>query len=350
MITGYTFSEAQVHFISNFPEASAVSLAADFTDWERSPIVLHKNSVGLWEASSPIPSVGLHAYKYIVDDVWQTDPSNPNQRRDNFGGMNSLLMVSPKTLALGGMNALRVVSLNLHTYQEAEPLHKLKQVAEVLMGLDVHVVALQEVGQHQLYPARQPNAGEFLKKRLDEMTGVEWFHEWRFAHVGFDVYDEGVSILSKIPLEGVETIALGGKTYARVAVSAGLSQRNLRVTSAHTSWPGDGAEEEFRVLCGALRDESQLLAGDFNTAPYESPIKLLQKERFQDVGALFGQSANTFLGGQGPGVARIDYHWLRGSSWRAVGFTPLFHGASIAGIAQPRVSDHVGLLGIYEPS
>jgi maltose 6'-phosphate phosphatase len=348
MTPGYFLVESRgAYFVASFPKASSVFIAGDFTDWEKYPIALTKNEEGFWHVLiSPLP-VGLHFYKYIVDGVWMSDPHNPNQYSDSYGGHNSSLLISPKTIDLGGSQALRIASINLHTYQEDDPLYKLKLIAETFASLDVHAAALQEVGQHRLYPSRQPNAGEYLKRLLETLTGLPWYHEWRFAHIGFNDYDEGVSVLSKFPLDEVQEHNLGGKTYRRTAVS-GLLPQGLRLTSVHTSWPEDGGEAEVKALLQSLKDGEHLIAGDFNASPFEANSTKMKQAGFEDVGALHKQVSNTFRGGQGPTVARIDYQWLRSSRWKAIGFTPLFHGSPIAQVPQPWVSDHTGLLGVYE--
>jgi endonuclease/exonuclease/phosphatase family metal-dependent hydrolase/ribosomal protein S18 acetylase RimI-like enzyme len=349
MTPGYSLLEARgVCFTASFPNADTVLLAGDFTDWEKSPLRLTKNVQGLWQAQVTSLSIGLHFYKYIVDGVWQSDPHNPNRYMDGFGDFNSTFLISTRSLALGGSNALRIASINLHTYQESEPLHKLKIIADTFAALEVHAIALQEVGQHRLYPARQPNAGEYLRKTLEVLTGVPWYHEWRFAHIGFDDYDEGVSLLSRLPLHDVQEHNLNGKSFRRVAVSASLPQ-GLRLTSVHTSWPSDGGVTELELLLQATSQGEHLFAGDFNAAPYEANITKMKQGGFVDVGALFKQTASTFKGGQGPAAARLDYHLLRASRWRPISFTPLFHGSPVAQVPQPWVSDHTGLLGVYEP-
>lgn len=347
---GYTIAPNQtVSFLASFPGASAVQLAGDFTSWEREPLSLRKRHDGLWFVTTPPLPVGVHFYKYIVDGAWCVDEAHSDRRSDGFGGYNSTFFISPKGLDLGGMNALRIASLNLHTYQEEEALAKLATTAEIFAALDIHAAALQEVGQNRLYPARQPNAGELLKKRLEKITGVPWYHEWRFAHVGFDIYDEGISLLSRVPLSEVRELSLGGRTYRRVAVCARLeAAAPLWLCSAHTSWPSDGGEEEIDTLLRSLPEGSQLVAGDFNAPPYAATITKMKQANFQEIGAAFKCTEKTFLGGHGPAAARIDYHFLRSTRWRAVGFIPIFDGESIDGIAQPWVSDHTGLLGAYE--
>ena len=63
-------------------------------------------------------------------------------------------------------------------------------------GLDV--LLLQEVGEHVSNPV-EPNAGRILQDHLQRFTRRRWEHVWKEAHIGFDVYREGLSILSSGP-------------------------------------------------------------------------------------------------------------------------------------------------------
>lgn len=345
MSPGDLARERMIQFVARLPGKSAVSLAADFTSWQPRP--LSKRPDGCFELSLPVPP-GLRAYKYLVDGQWCEDPACPDRRPDGYGGYNSVRLVGAPGLEIGGPGEIRVASLNLHTYQEREPLEKLAEVARVFAALDIHAAALQEVGQHRDRPDLHPNAGEVVRSLLEAQTCVPWQHVWRSAHVGFDVYDEGISLLSRIPLEDIQEHELGGKTYRRIALSARLSLEDIRLCSVHTSWASDGGIEEIDRLVAALGRAPVLLAGDLNAGPREEMLRRLAAAGLLDVGAALGVTSPTFLGGP---LERIDYQLLRPGELplRARALLPLFGGGSLLGVQQPRVSDHVGLLGCYAP-
>ena len=47
---------------------------------------------GVFEAILELES-GRHEYKFIVDGVWKVDPANPERVRNNYGQLNSILVV-----------------------------------------------------------------------------------------------------------------------------------------------------------------------------------------------------------------------------------------------------------------
>jgi len=73
--------------------AKSVQLAGDFTGWEKSPINLISNGHTQWSTSIPLDP-GHHAYKFIVDGQWCTDPSCGRRVDNSFGGENSVIEVS----------------------------------------------------------------------------------------------------------------------------------------------------------------------------------------------------------------------------------------------------------------
>jgi hypothetical protein len=74
------------------PAASSVKLAADFTDWEKSPLEMSRNDGGIWIASVPL-SPGDYAYRFIVDGEWFDDPAPIEILPNPFGTVNSVIRV-----------------------------------------------------------------------------------------------------------------------------------------------------------------------------------------------------------------------------------------------------------------
>jgi maltose 6'-phosphate phosphatase len=342
-----------------------VRLAADFTRWTASPLPLNRDSDGTFEVDTQPLADGVHFYKYIVDGQWIADPSHPMVESDGCGGWNSVFgMGGP---VLGAANQFRLVTLNLHTYQEADPLLKLEQVAFALAVMDADAVALQEVGEHVHDPGL-PNAGEVVRTRLQALTGRPWEHAWRMAHIGFDVYREGVSLLAPVPLEDLREHRLSEGRLARNALTATVRAKglNLRVTSAHLSWTEPGGADEISALRDALRSEPTdgidaiVVAGDLNTDEDDPRLQPLLQDGFVDVARRAGAVFPTTLpqGRQGERAAsdfsmgsRLDYQFLRpvagGRRVRPVACIPVFNGLAAGDAYQPIVSDHLGVLAVY---
>ncbi len=81
-----------VHFRAYFPHARKVCVTGDFTDWSVEGIDLRPEGDGHWRVEVDIPP-GCYEYKFIVDGEWTPDPENPEQIRNTYGQLNSVLTV-----------------------------------------------------------------------------------------------------------------------------------------------------------------------------------------------------------------------------------------------------------------
>lgn len=74
--------------------ANSVSVAGDFNDWDQHEAPLKRNGSGLWSTEIVVPRAGRFQYKFIVDGQrWIEDPSNGMKVPDNYGGLNSLVVI-----------------------------------------------------------------------------------------------------------------------------------------------------------------------------------------------------------------------------------------------------------------
>jgi hypothetical protein len=84
-----------VRFELRAPEARAVAVAGDFTEWRADVIPLSRRPDGTWTATVPL-GVGEHRYQFVVDgERWVPDPAT-EAVEDGFGGRNSVIVVGPK--------------------------------------------------------------------------------------------------------------------------------------------------------------------------------------------------------------------------------------------------------------
>lgn len=73
-------------------ENRKVQLAGDFNDWVPDQGVITRTTDGVMEKTLMLMP-GTYQYRYIVDGVWQEDPSNPEVVPNDTGGYNSILQV-----------------------------------------------------------------------------------------------------------------------------------------------------------------------------------------------------------------------------------------------------------------
>ena len=73
-------------------KAAAVLIAGDFNRWVAEPLLQIDADLGLWQKIVSLEP-GTHRYKFLVDDVWQTDPFNEITEPNTYGGFDSILTV-----------------------------------------------------------------------------------------------------------------------------------------------------------------------------------------------------------------------------------------------------------------
>ena len=81
-------------FVFHDDDAAGVSVAGDFNGWNPLVTPLNRNDSGLWTTDIIAPSAGRFEYKFIVNGQrWIEDPSNGMKAPDNYGGLNSILVI-----------------------------------------------------------------------------------------------------------------------------------------------------------------------------------------------------------------------------------------------------------------
>jgi serine protease AprX len=81
-------------FVFHDDDAKSVSVAGDFNEWDPFVTPLKRNGSGLWTTEIIAPRAGRVEYKFIVNGQrWIEDPSNGMKAPDNYGGLNSVLVI-----------------------------------------------------------------------------------------------------------------------------------------------------------------------------------------------------------------------------------------------------------------
>lgn len=110
---------------------------------------------------------------------------------------------------------LKVLTLNLHTYQEhhgdiwqilQEHGREVHLIAEAIVRERIDMICFQEVGEHlhdkitYPYGFSESNMAFRIQKRIHEMSGIYFnlFQDW--SHIGFGCWREGTAILSRHPM------------------------------------------------------------------------------------------------------------------------------------------------------
>jgi len=275
---------------------------------------------------------------------------------DNCGGRNYCAR----------RGTLKVLTLNLHTYQEEDQQQKFQRVAQAIQERKIDLVCLQEVGENWNGGAGDwsSNAARIINDHLPQPYHLRT--DW--AHLGFERYREGLAILSRHPFALTDSGYVSDSQdpfdiHARKVVMAQVRvpyMGLINVFNAHLSWPSAGFYPQYARLQRwaeakqAPEVAATLPCGDFNIAAgseayrqivdagefEDQYLKILRPAEFQQV----------FRARSGDPVQlleqdrRIDYLWLRnGSALRAIHAEELFTAACYG-----RVSDHTGYLVEFE--
>lgn len=83
-------------FLKAYPNAKKVFVAGSFNDWDGNQLQMKKTDGG-WALRLYLQE-GTHAYKFIVDGNWVTDPSNPDVRPDGNGNLNTFIGIGDTVL------------------------------------------------------------------------------------------------------------------------------------------------------------------------------------------------------------------------------------------------------------
>ncbi|WP_409296187.1 endonuclease/exonuclease/phosphatase family protein [Peribacillus sp. SCS-26] len=175
---------------------------------------------------------------------------------------------------------MKLLTLNCHSWQEEDQLDKIRILAETIAAEDYDVAALQEVSQLASAPRLTPplREGNFLLILLEELkkiTGRDYHSVWDFAHIGFEVYEEGAALISKHPIKKKHSFFVSQsqdpafwKTRKVVGAAIEIDGKLMNFYSCHLGWWED-EEEPFqeqadRLLANLSGDGTHFLIGDFN--------------------------------------------------------------------------------------
>ena len=83
----------RVSFVIDAGPGKQVSVAGSFNDWNPDAKILSdKNGDGIYRGIVNLEP-GRYEYKFVVDGIWSMDAQNPNFTPNDFGTLNSLLIV-----------------------------------------------------------------------------------------------------------------------------------------------------------------------------------------------------------------------------------------------------------------
>ena len=178
---------------------------------------------------------------------------------------------------------MKLMTMNVHSLSGVEDERKMRCLADFLLREHLDALALQEVSQSREAPIlSEPPQGWILPRReiplrqdnfllgLSERLKHQYVVSWLPVKLGYGTLDEGVAILSRIPLCEVEEILLTpNRPYEDWRRRSALSVRTVdgeRLVSLHMSWWEEGFLSEWEALSDRLGSGAAWLMGDFNVS------------------------------------------------------------------------------------
>jgi maltose 6'-phosphate phosphatase len=179
---------------------------------------------------------------------------------------------------------MKLMTLNTHSWQEDKQLEKLDMVAQAIIEQGCDVIALQEVNQHQDSPVVDTdiltnhtvlanNYGYLLQQKLMEY-GFNYQLTWDFVHQSYEVYQEGLAFLTRLPILEHEVIDLTDnydvscwKHRRSVRIKVVSQQGELDFYNCHCGWWNDSEnpfQDQFSRITATLPKGLSFLLGDFN--------------------------------------------------------------------------------------
>ena len=264
---------------------------------------------------------------------------------------------------------LKILTLNLHCYQEEDQDTKFSRIAKAIDDLGIDIVCLQEVGELKGNGNGDwnSNAAKIIRDRLRRPYHLH--SDW--SHIGFDRYREGIAVLSRYEflLTDAGYVSSSHDAHSIDARKVVMVQVNVpymgtvNVFSAHLSWPDGGFFEQFDHLRAWAdqkhgdRHSATFLCGDFNVKAGSEGYQAVVRTRDYEDQYLAVTSRNVFekiFRAQSPNVerhlaqdGRIDFIFMKKhSSLQAVAARELFTNGDPYGL----VSDHTGYCVAFEPN
>ena len=149
---------------------------------------------------------------------------------------------------------MKLLTLNCHSWQEENQLDKINYLAKNIKEMQYDVIALQEVSQHKdskikYSNIKEDNYAEVLINELKKLNETKYKYVWDFSHIGYDIYEEGLAILTKHPIVAFNSFYVSKDSTitnykSRKIVSATIKINNTDVDfySCHLGWWNDETE------------------------------------------------------------------------------------------------------------
>ena len=197
---------------------------------------------------------------------------------------------------------LKVLTLNLHTYQEhhGDIWHVLQEhgrevylIADAIVRENIDVICFQEVGEHfhdritTPYGFSESNMAFRVQRKISEISGQNFYLFQDWSHIGFGSWREGAAILSRYPMHDCDSPWVTWNKDPRDITSRRIAMCYLdipwfgwlHIVNAHMNCLELGFKGDFDYLKQLIYERHRhngrgtLLMGDFNAPAGEEAYR-----------------------------------------------------------------------------
>lgn len=175
---------------------------------------------------------------------------------------------------------MKLLTLNCHSWQEENQLEKIAYIAKTINEKNYDVIALQEVSQlineEVLHDnIKKNNFVVLLQDELKKLGNNDYKFFWDVAHIGYDIYEEGLCLMTKLPIVNKESFYISNsvdigfwKSRKIVNMTVMYNDKEIDLYSCHLGWWND-EEEPFNnqfdnLIKNIKNDKLAFVMGDFN--------------------------------------------------------------------------------------
>lgn len=164
---------------------------------------------------------------------------------------------------------MRLLTLNCHAWQEENQIEKIQHLAAVIKEKQYDVIALQEVMQlidrETDEKIKVDNYAVVLLNELLKLGVSDYRFVWDMAHIGFDVYEEALAILTKCEIKNSQSFLVtqsqeigNFRTRRIVGLEMVYNQKPVAVYSCHLGWFHDEIEPFTGQIDGWEKNQADL--------------------------------------------------------------------------------------------
>ncbi len=261
---------------------------------------------------------------------------------------------------------MKLMTLNLNTYQEDKQREKFNRIAQTIVNEDIDVICFCEAAQTFMSPqvdeyVREDNAVKLICDEANRLLGKEVYQfVWDLSHYGFKIYEEGIALMSKHPMTEVASQYVSQthdiftfKSRKVIKASIDYNGMNIDVYSCQLGWDDDAYEpfsEQFKRLDAWVKKESKdgmiVLAGDFSNDVKTQAYQQIISNNYIDqyvLGQPDGMNDETFIYPVGFDTVNVNQRLRLDYIFSNEHHYPIVQAKRLLNV-DDRVSDHMAVL------